>query len=208
MHMKIITLLTLIGALALNTAIAQETNRTIAINPTNKAGLLDGSCGNDEWDAATKIELLGQAAIYVMHDRDYFYFCSSGKAEDYTVLDLYIENAATSQLHKFHLSAQMGESKLTSDGWTPVSGKWKLKDYAGFWVPYSGLEDVENRTGPIFERGTHRQMQISRKKFPGNTWNMMIGLSAVSHEGEGPLFYPENATGDDKSTWGKFSFSK
>tara|TARA_R110001599_G_scaffold68366_1_gene192565 strand:+ start:1541 stop:2161 length:621 start_codon:yes stop_codon:yes gene_type:complete len=206
--MKISILLTLIGAFALNIVIAQETNGTIAINPTNKAGLLDGSCGNDEWDAATKIELPGQAAIYVMHDEDYFYFCASGKAEDYTVLDLYIENTETGQPHKFHLSAQMGESIFKDNEWKPASGKWKLNDYAGFWVPYSGLEDVENRKGPIFERGTHRQMHISRKKFPGNTWNMMIGLSAVSHEGEGALLYPENATGNDKSTWGKFSFSK
>lgn len=206
--MKISILLTLIGALSLNTVSAQEKKETIAINPTDKAGLLDGSCGNDEWDAATKIELPGQAAIYVMHDKDYFYFCASGKAEDYTVLDLYIENSETDRLHKFHLSAQMGESILTGDVWEPASGKWKLQGYAGFWVPYSGLEDVENRKGPIFERGTHRQMQISRKKFADNTWNMMIGLSGIRHEGEGPLFYPENATGNDKSTWRKFSFSK
>jgi hypothetical protein len=206
--MKISILLTLIGALTLNTAIAQETNRTIAINPTSKAGLLDGSCGNDEWDAATKIELPGQAAIYVMHDNEYFYFCASGKAEDYTVLDLYIENTETSLPHKFHLSAQMGESIFKDGEWEPASGKWELNDYAGFWVPYNGLADPENRVDPQFAKGTHRQMQISRKKFLGNTWNMMIGLSSIKHEGEGSLLYPENATGDDKSTWGRFSFSK
>lgn len=206
--MKITSLLTLIGTLVLHTAIAQEVNGTIAISATNKAGLLDGSCGNDEWDAATKIELAGQASIYLMHDKDYFYFCASGKAEDYTVLDLYIENSETGKLHKFHLSAQMGESIYTDNEWKPASGKWKLKDYAGFWVPYSGLQDAENRKDPIFEKGTHRQMQISRKKFAGNVWNIMVGLSAVSHEGEGSLLYPKNASGDDKSTWAKFSFSK
>lgn len=205
--MKITILLILIGALGLNMAFAQETNGTITIKPTDKAGLLDGRCGNDEWDAATKIELPGQAAIYVMHDKDYFYFCASGKAEDYTVLDLYIENSETERLHKFHLSAQMGESILKDSEWESASGKWELKDYAGFWVPYNGLADPENRIDPQFARGTHRQMQISRKKFPGNTWNIMVGLSAVSHEGKGPLLYPENATGDDKSTWRKFSFS-
>lgn len=206
--MKTAVLLIFAFAISINTAFAQTKDETIVINSTNKAGLLDGSCSNDEWDAATKIEMPGQAAIYVMHDEDYFYFCASGKAEDYTVLDLYIENSETSQLHKFHLSAQMGEAIFTDNEWKPASGKWKLKDYAGFWVPYSGLEDVENRTGPIFEKGTHRQMQIARKKFPGNTWNMMVGLGAISHEGEGPILFPKDAKGDDKSTWAKFSFSK
>ncbi len=206
--MKINKLLVIAIAISLNTVNAQENNESITINPTNKAGLLDGSCGNDEWDAATKIDMPGQAAIYLMHDKDYFYFCASGKTEDYTVLDLYIENAETGQPHKFHLSAQMGEAVRSNNDWEPVSAKWKLKDYAGFWVPYSGLEDVENRKGPIFAKGTHRQMQISRKKFPGNTWKMMVGLSAVSHEGEGDLTFPKNAKSDDKSTWGRFSFSK
>jgi len=202
--MKIKALLILAFAISTSTVFAQ----TNTINTTEKAGLLDGSCGNDEWDAATKINLPGEAAIYVMHDKDYFYLCASGKKEDHTVLDLYIESAETSRTHKYHLSAQMGESILTDEGWKPASGKWKLKDYAGFWVPYSGLEDVENRKGPKFEKGTHRQMQISRKKFEGNTWNMMVGLSAVSHEGEGPINYPQHAKSDDKSTWAQFSFSK
>lgn len=183
-----------------------KTDGAIPINPTKKVGLLDGSCGNDEWNTATKINLPGQATIYLMHDKDYFYFCASGKKEDYTVLDLYIENSETDRLHKFHLSAQMGESIFTDNEWESASGKWDLNDYAGFWVPYSGLEDAENRKGPIFEKGTHRQMQISRSKFPGNTWNIMVGLSAVSHEGEGPLNYPQHAKSDDKSTWAKFSF--
>ncbi len=188
--------------------IQANASETIALNPTNEAALLDGRCGNDEWEAATKIELPAQASIYLMHDKESFYICAKGKAEDYTILDLYIEHAETGRLHKFHLSAQMEEAVLTDKGWEPESGKWELKDYAGFWVPYSGLEDQENRKGPKFARGTHRQVQVLRKKFAGNTWNMMFGVS-VRHEGSGAqFFYPEKAVADDKSTWGKFSFSK
>jgi len=191
-------------------AIASETavSEIIAIKPTNTSALLDGSCGNDEWDAATKIELPAQASIYLMHDEDYFYFCAKGKAEDYTVIDLYIEHAETGRLHKFHLSAQMGEGILTDDGWENASAKGVHKDYAGFWVPYVGLEDQKNRKNPKFARGTHRQIQILRKKFAGNIWNMMVGVS-VRHEGNrAELFYPEKAVGNDKATWGKFSFSE
>ncbi len=201
--------LLLLGATLSFVAVEANASKTIAINPTSKAALLDGRCGNDEWDAATKIELPAQVVIHLMHDKDYFYICTSGKAEDYTVLDLYIEHAETRRLHKFHLSASMGEAVLTEEGWNNESGPWNLIDYAGFWVPYSGLEDVENRTGPKFAKGTHRQVQVLRKKFAGNTWNMMIGVSGIRHDGEGAEFvYPAKAVGDDKSTWAKFSFSK
>ncbi|MFS1523829.1 hypothetical protein ACL7TT_06895 [Microbulbifer sp. 2304DJ12-6] len=192
--------------------VATETNaaETIAINPISIVPLLDGRCGNDEWQAATKIELPAQASIYLLHDKDYFYICAKGKAEDITVLDLYIEHTETGNLHKFHLSAQMGESVLTDKGWEGVSGKWILKDYAGFWVPYSGLEDPENRKGPKWAKGTHRQVQVSRNKFPGNTWNMMFGVSAINHEGNwnSEFFYPEKAVATDKSTWRRLSLSE
>ena len=202
--------LLLLSASLLFLATKASASETIAINPTSKPALLDGRCGADEWEAATKFELPAQASIYLMHDKDSFYICAKGKAEDYTVLDLYIEHAETGQLHHFHLSAQMGESVLTDEGWEPASEKWDLKDYAGFWVPFSGLEDPENRKDPNFERGTHRQVQVLRKKFAGNTWNMMFGVSAINHEGNSgaEFFYPEKAVADDKSTWGKFSFSE
>ncbi len=208
--MQNLSKLLLLSASLLFLATKASAFETIAINPTNKAALLDGRCGNDEWEAATKIELPAQASIYLMQDEDSFYICAKGKAEDYTVLDLYIEHAETGQLHHFHLSAQMGESVLTEEGWEQASGKWELKDYAGFWVPFSGLEDPENRKDPKFERGTHRQVQVLRKKFSGNTWNMMFGVSAINHEGNSgaEFFYPEKAVADDKATWGKFSFSE
>ena len=207
--MRYMSKLPILSASLLFVAFEANASEPIAINPTNKAALLDGRCGNDEWEAATKIDLPAQASIYLMHDKDYFYLCASGKAEDYTVLDLYIEHAETGNLHKFHLSAQMGEGVLTDKGWENVSDKWVLEDYAGFWVPYSGLEDPENRKDPKFERGTHRQIQVSRKKFAGNNWNMMIGVGAINHEGNSgaEFFYPEKAEANDKSTWGKFSFS-
>jgi len=202
------TLLLLNVALSL-AAIEANAAEAIMINPTSKAALLDGHCGKDEWETATKIELPAQASIYLMHDDEYFYLCAKGKAEDYTVLDLYIEHAETGHLHHFHLSAQMGERVRTDKGWGE-SATWELKDYAGFWVPYFGLEDPENRKDPKFAKGTHRQMQVLRKKFARNTWNMMIGVSAIEHEGNrnSEFFYPEKAVDNDESTWAKFSFSE
>lgn len=200
----------LINTFLLFSLIQANASEIIPINLTNKTALLDGQCGNDEWAVATKIELPEQAELLLMYDQHYFYLCAKGKAEDYAVLDLYIENAKTGAPHKFHLSAQMGERVFNGKEWERVSEKWVLNDYAGFWVPYSGLEDQENRKNPKFARGTHRQLQISRKKFAGNTWNMMIGLSAIKDKNDNnvTLFFPEKATENDKSSWQRFSFSK
>jgi len=207
--MKYLPKLLLLVSIFLTIMVEANASEIITINSINKAALLDGSCGNDEWRAATKIKLPAEASIYLMHDKDYFYICAKGKPEDIAVLDLYIEHAETGDLHKFHLSAQMGESVLTDNKWENTSGKWVLEDYAGFWVPYSGLKDPENRKNPTFARGTHRQVQILRKKFSGDTWNMMFGVSAIKYEGEwAEFFYPEKAISDDRSTWGKFLFSE
>ena len=75
----------------------------------------------------------------------------------------------------------MGESVLIDNKWEGASEKWALKDYAGFWVPYSGLKDREKRQGSKFARGTYRRVQVLRNKFPGYSWNMMFGVSAVRH---------------------------
>ena len=192
---------TLIAAKEVNTSAA------IAINPTIKAPLFDGRCGDDEWLAATKIELPAQASIYLMHDSDSLYVCAKGKAEDYTVIDLYIEHAETGHLHNLHASAQLGERLLTDKEWGE-SERWNLKDWSGFWVPYAGNEEAEDGRRPKFLKGSHREIQVLRRKFAGNTWKMMIGVSAINHGGDSrEYFYPEKAVDSDTSTWLSFSFS-
>ncbi len=179
----------------------------IAIKPSNKTVLLDGYCGNDEWQSATEIALPAQAYIYLMYDEDYLYICAKGKAEDITVLDLYIKGSEGGLPHKYHLSAQMGEKVLSDRGWETTSKEFGFNDYAGFWVPYAGLEDQENRKNPKFSRGTHRQVQISRKKFPGKVLHMMFGVSAIKHNDEwAEFFFPEEAVADEFSTWGTFLY--
>jgi len=179
----------------------------IVINSTDKAALLDGRCGNDEWDVAKKIDLPAQVSLFLMHNENYFYLCAKGKEEDFTVLNLYIEHPETGNLHQFHLSAQMGERVRTNEGWGP-SATWDLKDYAGFWVPFFGTEETENGRRLKFAVGTHRQIQVSRKKFSGDIWNMMIGVGGINYEGrdDAEFLYPEKAIADDKSTWAEFSF--
>ncbi|BBM04125.1 hypothetical protein [Microbulbifer sp. GL-2] len=198
--------LLLSATLSFITAEANTTEIT-AIKPTSKVVLLDGHCGGDEWEAATKIDLPAQASINLIHDKDSFYICAKGIEGDTTVLDLYIEHTETGYLHKFHLSAQMGEQVRTDKGWSK-SGTWKLEDWTGFWVPYFGNEDTEDGKRPKFFRGLHRQVQILRKKFPGNTWNIMFGVH-IKRDGKWTEYlYPAKAVENDNSTWAKFSFSE
>ncbi len=198
----------LLIAIQLFAAADASASEPIAINQTNKAPLLDGRCGIEEWQAATKVELPAQVSVYLMHDADSLFVCAKGKAEDYTVIDLYIEHAETGHLHNLHASAQLGERLRTDREWSE-SEFWNLEDWGGFWVPYAGNEETEDGTRTRFLKGSHREIQVLRRKFAGNAWNMMIGVSAVHHEGKygAEFFFPEGAVDTNASTWGAFAFS-
>ncbi|MGL6159830.1 hypothetical protein [Microbulbifer sp.] len=187
-------------------AIASEAT---VINPTSKAPLFDGRCDKAEWKVATMLELPAQTAIYLMHDKDSLFVCAKGKSGDYTVIDLYIEHAETGHLYNLHASAQLSERSLRDKDWSK-SEFWNHKDWSGYWVPYAGEEDADEGKHTKFLEGSHREIQVLRKKFVGNTWNMMIRLSAIYQDGKygAELFYPEKAVDTDKSTWAKFSFSE
>lgn len=201
--------LLLLSAAALFGVADSQASETIAVNQTDKAPLFDGRCEQDEWQAATKIELPAQVHVYLMHDEDSLFVCAQGKSDDYTVIDLYIEHAGTGHFHNLHASAQLGERVLTDKEWSEPD-YWNLEAWGGFWVPYAGEEETEDGTRTKFLQGSHREIQVLRKKFVGDTWTMMIGVSAINHEGKygAEFFYPRNAVDTDESTWGTFSFSK
>jgi len=198
-----------LSTIALSLTATQATaSEVITINATNKAPLFDGRCGKDEWKSATKFELPAQTSVYLMHDNDSLYVCAKGKAEDYAVIDIYVENAKTGYLHNLHASAQLGERIFKGKEWSK-SDRWNLKHWSGFWVPYAGRVESEDGLKPKFLKGTHREMQILRKKFSGDTWNIMISVSGVYQNEKSTSFsYPDKAVDTDKSTWATFSFSK
>ena len=185
-----------------------STSKFITINATNRAPLFDGRCDKDEWESAIKFELPAQTSVYLMHDKHSLYVCAKGKTEDYAVIDIYIENDKTGYLHNLHASAQLGERIYKGKKWSK-SDRWNLKDWSGFWVPYAGRVESEDGLKPKFLKGSHREMQILRKKFSGDTWNMMINVSGVYQDEKSTSFsYPDKAVDTDKSTWATFSFSK
>jgi hypothetical protein len=169
------------------------------INATKTTPLFDGRCKNIEWSAATKIKLPSENSIYLMHDKDSLYICAKGKVDDYAVIDILIEDVKTGHLHKLHASAQLGERIYNGKNWSEPD-RWNLKDWSGFWVPYAGRVESEDGLRPKFLKGSHREMQILRKKFSGDIWNMMIIVSGIS--------FPDKAIDTDKSTWHTFSFSE
>jgi len=180
----------------------------ITINSTSKTPLFDGRCDKNEWSSALKFELPAQTFVYLMHDNDSLYICAKGKPEDYAVIDIYIENAKTGYLHNLHASAQLGEKVFKGKEWSKPD-RWNLKNWSGFWVPYAGRVKAEDGLKPKFLKGSHREMQILRKKFPTDTWNMMIAISGVYQGKNSTAFsYPEKAVDTNSTTWTKFSFSK
>ncbi|KGJ91923.1 hypothetical protein [Colwellia psychrerythraea] len=198
-----------ISTIALSLVATQaNASEVITINATNKAPLFDGRCDKDEWQSAIKFELPAQSAVYLMHDNHSLYVCAKGKAEDYAVIDIYVEHANTGYLHRLHASAQLGERIFNGKEWSKPD-RWNLKHWSGFWVPYAGRVEAEDGLKPKFLKGSHREMQILRKKFPGDTWKMMIGVSGINqNEGSTAFYYPEKAVETDSATWAKFAFSK
>lgn len=175
---------------------------------TNSAPLIDGNCGESEWQSATRLQLPAQISVYFMHDESSLFVCAKGKAHDYTVIDLYIEDTQTGHLYNLHASAQLTERQLTDKDWGD-SVFWNQQDWTGFWVPYAGEEETENGKRTQFLKGSHREIQVLRKKFVGNTWNMMVRISAVNHQGKygAEFIYPQHAADNDTTTWANFSFS-
>lgn len=198
-----------LSTIALSLTATQATaSEVISINATNKAPLFDGRCDKEEWQPAVKFELPAQISVYLMHDNDSLYVCAKGKAEDYTVIDIYVENAKTGYLHNLHASAQLGERIFKGKEWSE-SDRWNLNDWSGFWVPYAGRVESEDGLKPKFLKGSHREMQILRKKFSSDTWNIMINVSGVYQDDSSTSFsYPDKAVDTDKSTWATFSFAK
>ncbi len=180
----------------------------IVAKRVDTAPLFDGRCGDEEWRGTTRIELPAQVSVLLMHDGRSLFVCAQGKANDYTVIDLYIKNEATGQLHNLHASAQLSERLYSGEQWSE-SEFWNHRDWSAFWVPYAGQTESEAGSRSKFLQGSHREVQVLRRKFAGESWKLMIGVSAVNHDGEyGAEFrFPENAVDSDESTWAELSFA-
>lgn len=180
----------------------------IVVNQTDSAPLFDGRCGDDEWKTSTKIELPAQISLRLMHDAQSLFVCAKGKDDDYTVIDLYIEDRATGYLHNLHASAQLGERVYRNGEWSE-SEFWNHQHWSAFWVPYAGADETEDGPRTKFLKGSHRELQVLRRKFPGQSWKLMIGVSAVNHDGSygAEFVYPENASDSDSSSWTELSFA-
>ena len=203
---KLINLLAL-ALTPITTVIADAPGTPFAIPRVSNPPMLDGRCRDDEWDQANAIRLPADVTLGVMYYRESLYVCASGKAQDYTALDLYIQHEETGQLHNLHISAQLGERTSSYGEWSELVF-WELRDWTAFWVPYAGTEESDTGSRPDFLEGSDREVRVLRSKFPGTNWRMMIVVSAVIR-GETPwteLYYPEGADDADPSTWKTFAF--
>ena len=191
-------------ALLCDSAAAED----VAVNRADMTPLFDGDCVEDEWQSATRIALPSEVSVFLMHDDDYVFVCAQGKPDDFTVVDLYIRNTGSGELHNLHASAQLGERILTAEEWGETD-HWNLDGWGGFWVPYAGEIETEAGSRTRFLRGTDREIQVGRGKFPGTAWTMMISVSAVNHDGgfDAELSFPEGGVNTDASTWRQFSFT-
>lgn len=207
MQYKVLATASLITLLVVLPPVEAQQAPPVDIKLTRQTPIFDGKCKETEWQHATQIDLPAKTTVYLMHDDHSLFICAKSKAEDYTVIDIYIEDTDTGYLHNLHASAQLGERINSEQQWQEISF-WDLQDWGGFWVPFSGTENTENGANPTFLKGSHREIQILRKKFPGDTWNMMINVGGIHHKGKyGASFsFPSGAMDNDRTTWTQFRF--
>ncbi|MCK7592940.1 hypothetical protein [Pseudomarimonas salicorniae] len=181
---------------------------SLPIGATSVAPLFDGRCDQEEWRPATVIDLPAGVSLRFMHDRHSLFVCAEGKAQDHTVIDIYIEDAATGRLHNLHASAQLGERVFNGDSWSE-SEFWNNRDWGGFWVPYAGQEETDSGPRTQFLKGSHREIQILRRRFAGESWNLMVVIGAVFREDGSAvrLSFPDDGVATDASTWRRIAFS-
>ncbi|MDO6425385.1 hypothetical protein Q4489_00085 [Thalassotalea sp. 1_MG-2023] len=206
--MHSIHILSFLIACTISLTVTADDVSPVTVNKTANFPLLDGHCDSAEWRGATLLQLPANINIHIMHNEHSVFICAQGKAEDYTVLDLYIEHGDTKTLYNLHASAQLLERRLIEQQWSK-SDFWNHKEWGGFWVPYAGEESSESGKRTKFLTGSSREIQVQKKKFPGDVWQMMVEISGIYQNGKyGASFtYPKNAIDTNTSTWTTFSFS-
>ncbi|WP_196139148.1 hypothetical protein [Aliikangiella sp. G2MR2-5] len=177
-------------------------NQAIKVPSTTTKPLLDGQCDDREWQPAHKLQLPAKVSILLMNDSESFYICMKGKKNDYTTADIYIEHPESKSLWNLHASAQIGEREFDGKQW-PDFDWWNHQQWSAFWVPFSGSKETDKGTQIEFLKGTHREFQILRSKFSGNTWRVMLRVGGINHQNSGRanLFYPQEAKDTSSENW-------
>lgn len=171
------------------TALAQSTLRV----PSGKPAMVDGKIAQGEWSDAKTIEFGTKARLYAKHSRDYVWLAIEALDGDNGALDLYL-GTPDGAIYNLHSSAKLGERTLTSAKW-PDFTWWNNNG----WV--SNFSRVDSWKPPSFFPEKVREYQISRSRFPGREWKLMLELMTPAKPEWQTHKFPADAENTTTKNW-------
>jgi len=185
----VLLLTTWIGAASANTP------EGIVRVPTGKAVMVDGKIEPGEWSDAAKVEMPGNACLYLKYSGEFMYLAVRLPEGRSGFTDLYVVSEEGG-IYALHASAKLGERQLQNGKWSEWGNWWNNQ---GWVANVSQVESFEKR---IFAPTNVREYQIERSRFRGRQWRLMLDMSLESSGGEYKVVrFPASASDSNPEKW-------
>jgi len=161
--------------------------------PKGKSVMVDGTLEQGEWDDALVKDLAGLARIRIKRSEEYVFLAVELLNSDDGALDLYV-SPSPGEVYDLHASAKLGERKLVDRTWR----EWKWWNNTG-WV--ANTSRVDSFQTPSFLPTKVREFQISRERFQGSQWELMLEVMTPGDPTWKTTPYPPEAKTTDARAW-------
>lgn len=156
--------------------------------------MVDGKLSPGEWDDGAVFPLGNKGRVHVKQSGGYVWIAFEYLAGDDFVVDLYLQ-PADGELYDLHSSAKIGERRLNGGTW---SDEWTWWNNDGWVANCSRVESFEE--GRFLPQKV-REYQVSRGRFPGQTWRVMFELRFPAKPGWLSSTFPEAAKNTSTEHW-------
>lgn len=168
--------------------------------------LLDGTFSVGEWDDALTVEG-GGVTLYLKQEAGHVFIAVGSQGLTSPVTNLFIQPVG-GEIHQLHVSAQLGERVLPSDGSEPPPFTW---GFSSLWYANEVRWD-ERRRRQLVDEGMDQgqaqvetlfpydgfEFQIRREKFGVSEWRIRVDVPSAGRE---PLVFPRDTQPGDSTGW-------
>jgi hypothetical protein len=166
--------------------------------PKGRPVLIDGKLEKGEWVDSRVKDLPGLARVRVKRSEEYVFLAIELVSSDDGAVDLYL-SPSPGRVYDLHSSAKLGERKLENGAWP----EWSWWNNSGWVANISRFDSVKQ---PYFLPTKVREFQISRARFPGKEWKMMVEVMTPAEPNWRTVAYPPGAKNTDTNGWVMLKF--
>ncbi|HWR35838.1 MAG TPA: hypothetical protein VN622_08235 [Clostridia bacterium] len=162
--------------------------------PAGEFIMMDGNLDATEWKDAARMPLGDFARLYVKQTDGYVWLAVELLKSDTGTLDLYL-SPGENKVYNLHASAKLGERFLTTGVWPE---EWHWWNNTGWVANVSRVDAWDKRT---FMPEKVREYQISRARFPGSEWRVMLEIMTPAKPSWQTTAFPAGANNTDPKDW-------